>query len=120
MPKPASTLSDTQTPVPDDAHWRAAAEMGARLAAKHWQVPLANIKEIALSDADGPCYLFKVIYTDDSGQRFTGAVHMPKCMMFTSQLSMSALSAGQNGCTDELTVTSATNEDQWPHLARPH
>lgn len=62
-----------------------------RLAAKQWRIPLENITEIALTDADGPCYLFKVIYTDEDGQRFTAGVHMPKCMEYTSPLAMSML-----------------------------
>jgi hypothetical protein len=87
-------IRNQQAPVPDEAHWRAAAQEAVRRAAKHWQVPLDNITEIALSDADGPSYLFKVLYTDVDGNRFTAAVHVPKDMAFISPLSMSALMPG--------------------------
>jgi hypothetical protein len=91
----ASTTSrNRKSPQLDEGHWRAAAEEGLRLAAKRWQIPLANITEMSLVDADGPCYLFKVLYTDANGQRFTGAVHMPKGVSYTSPLSMSALWPG--------------------------
>lgn len=91
MPHRHSTLRSTQAPKLDDVHWRAAAEEGARLAAKRWQIPLANITEVALSDADGPNYLFKVIYTDRHGRRLVAAVHMPKNLTYISPLAMSEL-----------------------------
>ncbi|TAK94366.1 MAG: hypothetical protein EPO09_09880 [Aquabacterium sp.] len=93
MSKRHATLSDTQRPALDEVHWRAAAEEGARVAAKHWEVPLANITEIALSDVEDGHYLFKVIYTDGHGQRRTAALHMPKGARYTSPLEMSALCA---------------------------
>lgn len=91
MSKCHATLSDTQRPTLDEVHWRAAAEEGARLAAKHWQVPLANITEIALSDVEERHYLFKVIYTDGHGQRRTAALHMPRHQRYASALEISAL-----------------------------
>lgn len=92
-----SHTRDTRKPSQlDELHWRAAAEEGVRLAAKQWQVPLNHITEIALSDADGHCYLFKVLYTDQHGQRRTAAVRMPKHTTYTSPLSMmSMLGPGQ-------------------------
>lgn len=82
----------------DELHWRAAAEEGLRLAAKHWQVPLDQITEIALSDADGPSYLFKVLYTDQHGQRLTAALRMPKHTTYTSPLSMTSLLGPGQAC----------------------
>lgn len=94
MPKRHATLTDTQRPALDEVHWRAAAEEGARLAAKSWQVPLANIMEIALSDAEGDDYLFKVIYTDRQGVRHIAGIRMPKRTRYASPLEMSALTPG--------------------------
>ncbi|KGM39843.1 hypothetical protein JY96_06850 [Aquabacterium sp. NJ1] len=87
-----------KTAQPDDTQWRAAAEEGARLAAKQWQVPLDHITEIALSDAEGPCYLFKVLYTDRHGQRRTAAVRMPKQVTYTSPLSMASMLGARQAC----------------------
>lgn len=89
-----ATLTDTQRPILDDLHWRAAAEEGVRRAARQWQIPLANITEIALSDAEGDSYLFKVIYTDRLGVRRTAAVHMPRHVRYASALEISALFPG--------------------------
>lgn len=86
------------TARPDEPHWRAAAEEGARLAAKQWQVPLDHITEIALSDADGPCYLFKVLYTDRHGQRRTAAIRMPKHVAYASPLSMASMLGLRQAC----------------------
>lgn len=83
---------------PDETHWRAAAEEGVRLAAKQWRVPLDHITEVALSDADGPCYLFKVLYTDRHGQRRTAAVRMPKQVTYTSPLSMASMLGARQAC----------------------
>jgi hypothetical protein len=85
-------------PQLDEAHWRAAAEEGVRLAAKHWQVPLDHVTEIALSDADGPCYLFKVLYTDRHGQRRTAALRMPKQATYASPLSMASMLGLRQAC----------------------
>lgn len=84
------------TPKLDEGHWRAAADEGARLAAKQWRIPLANITEMALVDIEqdavkGPCYVFKALYTDGLGQRRTGAVYMPQNQVYSSALSMSML-----------------------------
>ncbi|MBI2734644.1 MAG: hypothetical protein HYX44_15460 [Aquabacterium sp.] len=87
----ASTIRQPAASQLDEAHWRAAAEEGARLAAKQWQVPLDHITEIALSDVDGPCYLFKVLYIDQHGQRRTAAVRMPKQVTYGSPLSMASM-----------------------------
>lgn len=97
MSKHHATLSDTQRLELDDVQWRAAAEEGARLAAKRWQIPLANITEIALSDAEGEHYLFKVNYRDRNGVRRTAALHMPRQARYTSALEISALVPGLAG-----------------------
>lgn len=90
-----ATPPGNKRPAPlDDAHWRAAAEEGLRLAAKRWQVPLDNITEIALSDTDASSYLFKVLYTDQHGQRRTAAVRMPRHTRYTSPLSMTSMLLG--------------------------
>lgn len=89
---PTTPSGDRRQALPlDETHWRAAAEEGARLAAKQWQVPLEHITEIALSDADGPCYLFKVLYVDQHGERRTAAVRMPKHVTYVSPLSMASM-----------------------------
>lgn len=95
---PRKPLGDKKPSQLDEGHWRAAAEEGLRLAAKHWQVPLDHITEIALSDADGPCYLFKVLYTDQHGQRHTAAVRMPKHTTYTSPLSMTSMLGPRQAC----------------------
>lgn len=105
----------------DEGHWRAAAEQGLRLAAKRWGIPLANITEMALVDADGPCYMFKVLYTDDRGQRCTGAVHMPKGMSYTSPLSMSSLWSGHGELGHPHQQPVATLDEQlWPRAGFQH
>lgn len=85
-------------PQLDELHWRAAAEEGLRLAAKHWQVPLDHITEIALSDTDASSYLFKVLYTDQHGQRRTAAVRMPRHTTYTSPLSMMSMLGPRQAC----------------------
>lgn len=82
----------------DETHWRAAAEEGLRLAAKQWQVPLDHITEIALSDTDASSYLFKVLYTDQHGQRRTAAVRMPRHTTYTSPLSMTSMLGLPQAC----------------------
>lgn len=82
----------------DETHWRAAAEEGLRLAAKQWQVPLDHITEIALSDTDASSYLFKVLYTDQHGQRRTAAVRMPRHTTYTSPLSMTSMLGPRQAC----------------------
>lgn len=96
MPSTAPLPRARNTPKLDEGHWRAAAEEGARLAAKQWQIPLGNITEIALVDTEhvpskGPCYVFKALYIDSRGQRHTGAIYMPQQKQYTSALQMSAL-----------------------------
>ena len=95
---PASNMYDI-----GEGHWRAAAEQGVRLAAKQWQIPLENFTEMTLIDANeissaGPCYLFKVLYLDQGGQRQAGAVYMLKNRTYTSPLSMSMLAPLRYGC----------------------
>lgn len=95
MPRPAGSLR-TLRPQLDEPHWRAAAEEGARHAAEQWRIPLANIAEVALIDAEhvsaeGPCYVFKLMYIDHLGQRCTGAVYMPRCVQYGSPLQFSEL-----------------------------
>lgn len=113
MSKP-NRLADTLAPALDEAHWRAAAEEGLRLAARRWQVPLDNITEITLVDADGPCYLFKAIYFDESGQRFTAAVRMPKGLAYSSPLSMAMLcpAPAASGLVNHVAAPPAP--DLWP------
>lgn len=106
MPAPHSLTRDTKKPPDnkrpsqqlDEVHWRAAAEEGLRLAAKHWRVPLDHITEIALSDTDASSYLFKVLYTDQHGQRRTAAVRMPKHLTYTSPLSMTSMLSSSQAC----------------------
>lgn len=106
-PIPSDHLSSLTTVTPpsnkrpaplDETHWRAAAEEGLRLAAKQWQVPLDHITEIALSDTDAASYLFKVLYTDQHGQRRTAAVRMPRHTRYTSPLSMTSMLGPRQAC----------------------
>lgn len=61
-------------------------------------MPLDHITEITLSDADGPSYLFKVLYTDRHGQRRTAAVRMPRHVTYTSPLSMTSMLGPRQAC----------------------
>lgn len=97
QPNAPASLRARKARQTDEGQWRVAAEEGLRLAARRWQIPLDNISEMKLVDADGPCYLFKVLYTDANGQRFTGAIHIPKNISGTSSLSMTMFMPGQGG-----------------------
>jgi hypothetical protein len=121
MSSATASLRGKQPRQLDEGHWRAAAEEGLRLAAKRWGIPLANITEMALVDADGPRYTFKVLYTDALGQRCTGAVHMPKGMSYTSPLSMSSLWSGHGEPGHPHRQAVATLDEQlWPHAGFSH
>jgi hypothetical protein len=96
MPPTVAISPASNTSNLGDGHWRAAAEQGLKLAAKQWQIPLENFTEMTLIEANeispaGPCYLFKVLYLDQGGQRHVGAVYMLKNRTYTSPLSMSML-----------------------------